>query len=113
MQNMTDYLKNKVLDDNLVNVYVGLYVNDDELAKPSYKRMPIIFNDAERGQTSNSEDVFFPIAEEDWGKITKVGVYDAETNGNLLFIAAADYVKDINISSQYKIPRNYMIIRLV
>lgn len=112
MANMTDFLKNKMLDENLVDVFVGLYTGGEELGAASYKRMPISFASAVEGQTLNTEDVFFPIAEEYWGRISEVAIYDSEAGGNMLFKARADYIKDINVSSQYKIPENYLIIRL-
>lgn len=112
MNHMTDYLKNKVLVDNLASVHVGLFTDTAEVATASYKRMPVAFSNAVEGQTSNTADVLFPIATESWGSITNVGIFDAATGGNLLFKAPAEFVKTIDISSQYKIPKNYLIVRL-
>lgn len=114
MNHMTVYLKNKVLNDNLrtSTVYVGLFENDNEINKPSYQRQSIGFIEPSEGQTSNDTDVFFPIAQEEWGNITHIGIFDAETNGNLLFKAPAEFVKHIDVSGQYRIPKNYLIVRL-
>jgi hypothetical protein len=110
MNHMTVYLKNKVLTDNLQNVYVGLFNEENEVATASYARQPATFTAPSEGQTSNNIDIFFPIAGESWGAITHIGIFDA--GGNLLFKSPAEFIKTIDISSQYKIPKNYLIIRL-
>lgn len=113
MNHMTDYLKNKVLLDNLSsNVFVGLFTDTAEVTTSSYKRMAVGFINPVEGQTSNSADILFPIATESWGAISNIGVFDASTGGNLLFKAPAEFVKTIDVSSQYKIPKNYLIVRL-
>lgn len=114
MNHMSVYLKNKVLNDNLrtSTVYTALFNGDTEIARTSYRRQQTAFVQPVDGQTSNSADVLFPIAEESWGEVTHIGVFDSVTGGNLLFKAPADFVKNIDVSSQYKIPKNYLIIRL-
>ncbi|WP_077369718.1 phage tail fiber protein [Anaerosalibacter sp. Marseille-P3206] len=112
MNHMSVYLKNKVLNENLQNVYVGLFNEDVEVSKASYKRQPSVFVSATEGQTSNNADILFPIAAESWGPITHIGIYDSLNGGNLLFKSPAEFVKTIDVSSQYKIPKNYLIVRL-
>lgn len=114
MNHMSVYLKNKVLTDNLRTslVYASLFSGDNEISKVSYERKTIAFTEPTDGQTSNNADVLFPIAGELWGDITHIGIYDAATNGNLLFKSPAEFIKNIDISSQYKIPKNYLIVRL-
>ena len=112
---MSVHLKNKVLKDNLIitPVYAALFTGEaTEVNAASYKRQAITFIEPSDGQTSNSTDVLFPIATEVWGDITHVGVFDSLTGGNLLFQSNAEYVKTIDVSSQYKVPKNYLIIRL-
>lgn len=114
MNHMSVYLKNKVLTDNLrtTPVYVALFNADLEVNKASYARQVATFVAPVDGQTSNNTEVLFPIANEVWGDITHIGIYDSSTNGNLLFKSPAEFVKNIDISSQYKIPKNYLIVRL-
>jgi len=114
MAHMSNYLKNKVLNENLRDstVYAALFSGDSEVSQPSYERQQVTFIPPNEGQTSNSQDVLFPIAEEEWGNITHIAVYDSQTGGNLLFKNNAEFVKTIDVSSQYKIPKNYLIIRL-
>lgn len=112
MNHMTDYLKNKVLVNNLSNVYAGLFTDTTEISKASYKRIPVTFIAPVEGQTSNATDILFPVATEAWGDIANIGLYDAPAGGNLLFKSPVEFVKTIDVSSQYKIPKNYLIVRL-
>lgn len=114
MNHMSVYLKNKVLTDNLRtgDVYVALFAGETEVGQASYKRQKATFVEPVDGQTSNSVDVLFPIAAESWGEITDITIYDALTVGNQLWKAPAEFKKVIDVSSQYKIPKNYLIVRL-
>ncbi|MDM5250323.1 hypothetical protein [Lysinibacillus sp. G4S2] len=114
MNHMTVYLKNKVLTDNLrtTPVFVALFNGDTEVNATSYSRQSAVFAVPTDGQTSNNADILFPIAAESWGDISHIGIYDAKTVGNLLFKSQAEFTKNIDISSQYKIPKNYLIVRL-
>ena len=112
MNHMSVYLKNKVLNESLQGAYIALFNEDVEVAKASYKRQPSTFVPATEGQTSNNTDILFPIAAESWGAITHIGIFDSATGGNLLFKSPAEVVKTIDISSQYKVPKSYLIVRL-
>lgn len=112
MNHMTVYLKNKVLQDNLQGVFAALFNGSNEINKPSYVRQSVSFVTPDEGQTSNNADILFPIATEEWGDITHIAIYDSATGGNQLFKSNAEFVKNIDISSQYKIPKNYLIVRL-
>lgn len=114
MNHMTVYLKDKVLTDNLrtTQVFVALFSGDVEVTAASYSRQSASFTTPTDGQTSNNADILFPIAAESWGDITHIGILDAKTGGNLLFKSQAEFTKNIDVSSQYKIPKNYLIVRL-
>lgn len=112
MNHMSNYLKNKVLNDNLQGVYTALYSGDNEVGESSYARQSVAFTAPNEGQTSNNADILFPIAAEEWGDITHIAIYDSATGGNQLFKSNAEFVKNIDVSSQYKIPKNYLIVRL-
>lgn len=114
MNHMTEYLKHKVLTDNLITktVFVALFNNSTEIAQASYVRQPATFNTPSNGQTSNSADIIFPIANENWGNVTHIAIFDAAAGGNMLFKSIAEFEKTIEVSSQYKIPKNYLIVRL-
>jgi len=114
MNHMTEYLKHVVLRTHLINsnAYIALFNENTEVSQASYKRMQANFAEPANGQTSNNADVLFPIANENWGNVTHIGIFDALTGGNLLFRSQAEFVKNIDVSSQYKIPKNYLIVRL-
>jgi hypothetical protein len=48
------------------------------------------------GQTKNQASIVFPAPTGDWGRVTRLGIYDAQTSGNLLLHGALDYPKSIN-----------------
>lgn len=50
------------------------------------------------GTTSNNSAINFPTPTAGWGTVTHFGVYDAATNGNLLFYAALTVAKTVNTS---------------
>lgn len=114
MNHMTEYLKHVVLRNHLIDssAYIALFNENTEINQASYKRMLATFVQPTNGQTSNNADVLFPIANENWGNVTHIGIFDATSGGNLLFKSQAEFVKNIDISSQYKIPKNYLIVRL-
>ena len=108
---MTTYLKNKVLNSNLREVTAGLFNGETEVTAESYARQTSTFTAADNGQTSNDKEILFPVATTSWGNITHVGIFDSADN--LIFKSLADYEKTIEVSSQYKIPKNYLIIRIM
>lgn len=112
MNHMTTYLKNKVLNEELQGVYVALFNEATEVSETSYTRKPTSFVQSVEGQTSNNSDILFPIAQEVWGEITHIAIFDSLSGGSMLFKSKAEFVKLIDISSQYKIPKNYLIVRL-
>lgn len=114
MNNMMEVEKNEVLKIRCIDrqLYVGLISNNKEITSASYIRVPVKFTNPIKGQIYNSEDVTFPIANENWGEVTEIGIYDSKTGGNCTWKGKAEVVKNIGIASQYKIPKNYLILRL-
>lgn len=115
MNNMTVYLKDVVLNQHLTSksVYIALYKNGVEISGMDYARQNATFTAPDAGQVTNSAEILFPIASGDWGNITHIAVVDSLTGGNQLFYGEAFYVKNITTSSQYTIPKNYLIVRLL
>ena len=126
MSMMSDFLENAMVNTVLRgqayttgNVYVGLFTSDPtdantgtEVAGASYIRQVATFEIPLDGETSNSVDVLFPISTEAWGIVTHIGLFNAVSGGDLLFHAPLEFEKTMNISSQFKIPKNYLIVRL-
>ena len=102
MNSMTEYLKHKILKETLIDkqVYAGLFTTGGEVNKASYERMPISFTAPVNGQIVNSASVLFPDAQEIWGDIARIGIFDAQVGGNLLFIDTAQEVKTVGIANQ-------------
>lgn len=103
MGSKSDYLENKILDHVLKNtaytspaaVYMGLFTatpsdagGGTEVSGFNYGRTAITFGSAASGSSTNSADVVFPTPSGSWGAVTSFGVFDAATNGNLLYWGA-------------------------
>lgn len=100
----SDYLENKVLDHVLRNtsytpattIYIGLFTSNPdedgsgtEVSGNGYARQSIAFDAASGGSCLSSALVSFGTpTPSDWGTITHVGIFDADTGGNLLYYGA-------------------------
>lgn len=113
MNNLTEYEKNRILTESLINkkVYCAL-LGDNEITNSDYKRVEISFEKPKNGQTYNNKDIEFPIANSNWGDIKKIAIFDSVTSGNKMWESEPEVVKSIGEASQYKIPIGYMIVRL-
>ncbi|MCB2309050.1 hypothetical protein LGL08_20310 [Clostridium estertheticum] len=126
MSMMSDFLENAMINTVLRgqsyaagSVYVGLFTvnptdanTEGEVTGASYVRQVVTFEVPLDGETSNTVDVLFPISTEAWGVVTHIGLFNAVTGGNMLFHAPLEFEKTMNISSQFKIPKNYLVVRL-
>lgn len=116
MAALSDYLENALINHIFRNtdfnrpatIYVALFTSDPgddgsgtEVSGNDYVRMGVDtgagseWDAASGGATANTGEVAFPEASGSWGTITHVGLYDAETNGNLLFHGALAVNKPI------------------
>jgi hypothetical protein len=111
MSAMTNYLENKVLDHvlgtasyTMPTVYLALFtaVADGEagtvteVSGNGYARQLCVFDAAASGTAANAAQETFTASGGNWGTITHWGLYDAETNGNLLIYGALDASRTIN-----------------
>jgi len=127
LSQLSDYLENALLNAVLrgqqyvspAKVYVGLFTTDPtdagtgtEVTGGAYARQAVDFTAPVDGQVSNSNEVLFPIATAAWGAITHIGLYDTVAGGNPLWHGPLEFQKVIDVSSQFKIPQNYLIVRL-
>ena len=76
-------------------VYMGLFTaaptdagGGTEVSTNNYARTAITFGAAASGAISNSGAVNFPTPSGSWGACTHFGIFDASTNGNLLYWGA-------------------------
>lgn len=113
MQGFTDVAKNKMLDHQLKEevITVALFSDDVEITAPEYQRQEAKFTLAENGQTVNENDIFFPIAQSTWGRITEVAMYDSEDQ--LIAKMSPERIKIIDAGSQYHIPKKMIIARMI
>ena len=121
MAQMSDYLKNKLINGvyrNIpysppTNLYVALYSDDPtsgdigtELAGSGYARVTASFDEpaAGSGTTQNTSDIIFPQATADWVTITHVAIRDLETGGNMLSFQALQTPTDVLATNNFRIP---------
>lgn len=86
--------------------------NIQEVTGGSYQRQKITFEEPVTGETYNKNDIDFPVALENWGWITHIGLFDNVTGGNLVAYAGLDYKKEIRAADIYKIPNAFFIFKV-
>jgi hypothetical protein len=124
---MTNYLENELLDHVLraapytppSTIYIGLFTSapgeaagGTEVSGGAYQRQAAAFAAASNGQTQNTADITFPIATADWGTITHVALFDAQTGGNMLFYASLTAQKQIQSGDQMVIKLGNLAVTL-
>lgn len=109
---LSNYTENKILDHitgdtefSIPTVWIGLSTaNPGEtasgLAEPSagdYARVAVagLWAVASSGSKSNDTEIPFPTATASWGTITYFALFDAETDGNMLWYGALTQAKSI------------------
>lgn len=125
---MTIFLEQKVLNalngvafQGFSNVYVGLFTSqtgDDgsgvEVTGASYKRKSIKFNAPTKSesfsQISNSTEIDFGVATENWGLITNAAIFDSEKGGNMLYHGALHSSKLIETGDSLRFAVNQLIV---
>jgi hypothetical protein len=122
----SNYLETKILDHVFgataytapSTLYIGLHTSnpdeDDsgtEVSGGGYIRQSDTFTTT-GNTTSNDSAVEFPTATANYGTVTHVGVYDAETAGNLMAYAALSSSKTIETGDVFRIPAGDLDITL-
>ena len=113
MGSISNYSKNKLLDaifrgqpmPSFLVLYIGLMTstgeNGEEVDAGGYSRVPVSSSliswsgtqgigtttpsNGYSGLITNNAPIQFPQPLESWGSIVSVGIYDSDSNGNLLF----------------------------
>lgn len=122
MAGLTHAGENLIINDffRKKNFYLGLLKADptdnasniQEVEGASYKRQQITFEEPINGETYNSNDINFPVATENWGWITHVGLFDSSFGGKLVAYSGLDYKKEIRAADIYKIPQAFFIFKV-
>ena len=126
MSQMSTYLENALLNHVLRNtnltspatVYAALYTTDPtgadtgtEVTGGSYARQSINFGAPSGGSCANATDVTFPVATGSWGTIGWVGIRDASTGGNLLYVGALSVSQNVATGNQFKFPAGQLTVQ--
>lgn len=104
-------------------VYVALYTSDPtaadtgtEVSGGSYARTAATFGAPAiiggKETIKNSADVTFPVAAEDWGAITHIGIRDALTGGNLLYYGPLAASRSILSGDRFKVLTDSAVLTL-
>jgi hypothetical protein len=127
MAEMSTYLENAIINAVLRNtaysspatVYVGLHTADPtdagtgtEVAGNGYARKSATFGAPSSGLSTTSAAVEFDQATGSWGTISHVGIWDANTTGNLLFHTALTASKTIDTGDIFKIAAGSLSVEL-
>lgn len=125
----TNYLENAVLVHvfgstaySQPTIYVGLFTSapDDtgggtELSGMGYARQAMgsaTISGTDPTQATNTNDVEFPQATDDWGEVTHCAWFDASTGGNMLAYAELDTVRDVRTGDILRFPAGSLKISL-
>lgn len=113
MNTLTIYAANLVLSQLFSGKsYVALLTgHKKEMPGIGYTRQPVSFTAPEAGAVINMVDVNFPVAEEDWGDVAYVALYDAPVGGHCLSISKVG-TQNIRRGDVYTMPKGYITIRI-
>jgi hypothetical protein len=97
-------------------IYVALFTvspgpagGGTEVAGGGYGRQTATFASPSNGQTSNTADIFFPIATAPWGTIVAFALFDASSGGNMLYFGSLSTPRYIDVNDQLKFPMGQLI----
>lgn len=130
MARIGTYLQNALLNATLLDisftspslVYAGLHPSDptddtttalaNEVVGSAYARQAISFGSPISGVTSTTADLLWPVATGTWGIVGFISVWDALTNGNLLYHGPVSPAVSIGNTDQLKILTGNLVIQL-
>jgi hypothetical protein len=127
MAEISNYLENALINGTLrattftapAAVYVSLHTADPtdagtgtEVSGGSYIRQAATFAAPSNGASTTSADITFPQATGNWGTIGWIGIWDAQTTGNLLYHTALDTSKAIDNGDIFKIASSSLTVTL-
>jgi hypothetical protein len=127
MAEFSNYLENALINATLRNtsytspaaVYISLHTADPtdagtgtEVSGNAYIRQSATFAAPSNGVSTTSADITFPQATGTWGTIGWIGIWDAQTTGNMLYHTALDASKTIDIGDIFKIASGSLTVTL-
>jgi hypothetical protein len=127
MAEISNYLEDALINGTLRGttftapsaVYVSLHTADPtddgsgtEVSGGSYIRQAATFGAPSNGVSTTTADITFPQATGNWGTIGWIGIWDADTVGNLLYHTALDASKAIDTGDIFKIATGSLTVTL-
>ena len=127
MAEISNYLENALINGTLrattftapAAVYISLHTADPtdagtgtEVSGGSYIRQSATFAAPSNGASATNADVTFPQATGNWGTIGWIGIWDAQTTGNMLYHTALDASKEIDTGDIFKIASGSLTVTL-
>jgi len=127
MAEFSNYLENALINATLRNtsytspaaVYISLHTADPtdagtgtEVSGNAYIRQSATFGAPSNGVSTTTADITFPQATGTWGTIGWIGIWDAQTTGNMLYHTALDVAKTIDTGDIFKIASGSLTVTL-
>jgi hypothetical protein len=127
MAEISNYLEDALINGTLrattftapAAVYISLHTADPtddgsgaEVSGGSYIRQSATFAAPSNGASASNADVTFPQATGNWGTIGWIGIWDAQTTGNMLYHTALDASKAIDTGDIFKIASGSLTVTL-
>jgi hypothetical protein len=127
MAEISNYLENALINGTLrgttftapAAVYVSLHTADPtdagsgtEVSGGSYVRQAATFGAPSNGVSTTTSDITYPQATASYGTVGFVGIWDAETSGNMLYHTALDISKAIDTGDIFKIASGSLTVTL-
>ena len=127
MAEISNYLENALINGTLrattftapATVYISLHTADPtdagtgtEVSGGSYIRQSATFAAPSNGASASNADITFPQATGNWGTIGWIGIWDAQTVGNMLYHTALNTSKAIDTGDIFKIASGSLTVTL-
>lgn len=127
MAEISNYLENALINGTLrgttftapAAVYVSLHTGDPtdagsgaEVSGGSYIRQSATFGAPANGVSTTTADITYPQATASYGTVGFVGIWDAQTAGNMLYHTALDISKAIDTGDIFKIAAGSLTVTL-
>jgi len=127
MAEMSNHLENALINATLRNttytspaaVYVSLHTADPtdagtgtEVTGGSYVRQAATFGAPSDGVSTTTADIEYPQATAGYGTVGWIGIWDADTSGNMLYHTALSTSKTIDTGDIFKIAAGSLTVTL-
>lgn len=117
---MTEATANKLLDHVLgtaaftppTAVYVALRAGGAEVSGGGYARQRVVFSPAAAKVASNTANVTFPRATANWGVITGLSLFTAQTGGSEIVRVNLTSSVDVNVNDTAVIPVGALVVTI-